>query len=90
MCIVRFQFVFSFKIGEQYPHEPPKVGWILNYGIYCSLQCCGSMNSVTDPAIFVSALQDVNNNKKLFCLLLFEGTFTSFFKEKSHTELTKK
>jgi hypothetical protein len=32
-----------------------------------------------DPAIFVSDLQDVN---KVFCLLLFEGTFTSFFKDK--------
>jgi hypothetical protein len=32
-----------------------------------------------DPAIFVSDLQDV---KKKFCLLLFEGTFTSFFKDK--------
>ncbi len=32
-----------------------------------------------DPAIFVSELQDIN---KIFCLLLFEGTFTSFFKVK--------
>jgi len=34
-----------------------------------------------DPAIFVSDLQDVNK-KYFFCLLLFEGTFTSFFKDK--------
>jgi hypothetical protein len=33
-----------------------------------------------DPVIFVSDLQGVN--KKFFCLLLFEGTFTSFFKDK--------
>jgi hypothetical protein len=36
-----------------------------------------------DSAIFVSDLQEVN--KKLlyvFCLLLFEGTFTSLFKDK--------
>jgi hypothetical protein len=33
-----------------------------------------------DPALFVSDLQDAN--KKFFCLLLFEGTFTSFFKDK--------
>jgi hypothetical protein len=36
-----------------------------------------------DPAIFVSDLQDIN--RKLFfsiCLLVFEGTFTSFFKDK--------
>jgi hypothetical protein len=32
----------------------------------------------TDPAIFVSDLQDVN---KKFFILLFEGTFTSFFKD---------
>ena len=38
-----------------------------------------------DPALFVSDLEDANNNKKFspnfFCLLLFEGTFT-FFKDK--------
>jgi hypothetical protein len=33
-----------------------------------------------DPTIFVSDLQDTN--KKLFCLLFFEGTFTSFFMDK--------
>jgi hypothetical protein len=33
-----------------------------------------------DPVIFVSDLQDVN--KKLFFLLHFEGTLTSFFKDK--------
>jgi hypothetical protein len=32
----------------------------------------------SDPAIFVIDLQD----KKVFCLLHFEGTFTSFFKNK--------
>ncbi len=38
------------------------------------------------PAIFVIDLQDANKKilfvKKNFCLLLFEGTFTSFFKDK--------
>ncbi len=43
------------------------------------------MDPDSDPAIFVSDLQDVN--KKLFfvfnlLLLLFDGTFTSFFKDK--------
>jgi hypothetical protein len=37
-----------------------------------------------DPAIFVIDLHDANNKqisfKKFFCLLLFKGTFTSFFK----------
>jgi hypothetical protein len=31
-----------------------------------------------DPAIFISDLREV----KRFCLLLFEGTFTSFFQNK--------
>jgi hypothetical protein len=39
-----------------------------------------------DPAIFVIDLQDANKkpnlNKKFFYLLLFEGTFTSFSKDK--------
>jgi hypothetical protein len=38
-----------------------------------------------DHAIFVIDLQDANKNqlkKKIFCLLLFEGTFTLFFKDK--------
>jgi hypothetical protein len=40
-----------------------------------------------DPAIFVIDLQDANKKlifaKKFFCLLLLEGTFTSFSKIKS-------
>jgi hypothetical protein len=39
-----------------------------------------------DPAIFATDLQDVNKKLvllKVFCLLLFEGTFTSFSKIKS-------
>jgi hypothetical protein len=48
-------------------------------------------DSDPDPAIFFSDLQDVNKNKKYFCLpvLLFEGTLTSFFKDKIHKEITK-
>jgi hypothetical protein len=43
------------------------------------------MDPDPDPAIFAIDLQEAN--KKLFfyiffCLLLFEGTFTSFFKDK--------
>jgi hypothetical protein len=43
-----------------------------------------------DPAIFVIDLQDANKKltKKIFCLLLFEGTFTSFFRDKSKKEVT--
>jgi hypothetical protein len=41
-------------------------------------------DSDPDPAIFVIDLQDANKKQilknKFFCLLLFEGTFTSFFK----------
>jgi hypothetical protein len=39
-----------------------------------------------DPAIFVIILQDASKklifSHKFFCLLLFEATFTSFFKGK--------
>jgi hypothetical protein len=35
---------------------------------------------VPDPGIFVSDLQD--DNKKVFCLLLFEATYTSFLEDK--------
>jgi hypothetical protein len=42
------------------------------------------------PAIFVIDLEDANKIIILiFCLLSFEGTFTSFFKEKSQKEVTK-
>ncbi len=37
----------------------------------------------SDPAIFISDLQDVKNIFfDVFCLLLFEGTVTSIFKDK--------
>jgi hypothetical protein len=41
-------------------------------------------DSDQDPAIFVIDLQNANKKQKkmFFCLLLFEGTFTSFFKDK--------
>jgi hypothetical protein len=46
--------------------------------------CLWLMNS--DPAIFITDLQDANKasfeKKKFFCLQFFEGTFTSFFKDK--------
>jgi hypothetical protein len=45
-----------------------------------------------DPALFIIDLQDaikIQLKKKFFCLLLFEGTFTSFFKDKSPKEVTK-
>jgi hypothetical protein len=39
-----------------------------------------------DPAIFIIDLQDANKKQifkiKFFCILPFEGTFTSIFKEK--------
>jgi hypothetical protein len=49
-------------------------------------------DSDPDPALFIIVLQDANKNqlkKKFFCLLFFEGTFTSFFKDKSSKEVTK-
>jgi hypothetical protein len=43
-----------------------------------------------DPSIFIIDLQDTNKNlifkKKFSCILLFEGTFTSFFKDKKSTK----
>jgi hypothetical protein len=51
------------------------------------------MDPDADPTIFVIELQDSNKKrifKKVFLLLLFEGTFTSFFKKiKSPKEVTK-
>jgi hypothetical protein len=43
------------------------------------------MNPDSDPrsSIFIIDLQDANKKliqKKVFCILLFEGTFTSLFK----------
>ncbi len=38
-----------------------------------------------DPAVFVIDRQDANKNnflKKFFCLLILEGSFTSFYKDK--------
>jgi hypothetical protein len=39
-----------------------------------------------DPFIFIIDLQDANKKmklkKKFFCIVLFEGTFISFFKDK--------
>jgi hypothetical protein len=59
-------------------------------------QCSGSMTFFgVDPRILLfSSLtfkMPTKNKfkKKFFCLLLFEGTFTSFFKDKSKKEVTK-
>jgi len=43
------------------------------------------MDPDPDPSIFIIDLQDANKKiiyKKFFCIFLFEGTFTSFFKDK--------
>jgi hypothetical protein len=46
-----------------------------------------------DPAIFAIDLQDASKKlifeHKFFCLLLFEGTCTSFFKDKKTKRVTK-
>jgi hypothetical protein len=46
-----------------------------------------------DPAIFVIDLQDASKKiifySNFFCLLLFEGTFTLFFKDKKSKKATK-
>ncbi len=43
------------------------------------------MDPDPDPTVFIIDLQDANKKllkKKFFCILLFEGTFASFFKDK--------
>jgi hypothetical protein len=49
------------------------------------------MDPDQDPSIFITDLQDAN--KKLFfkfsCILRFEGTFTSFFKDKKSKKIHK-
>jgi hypothetical protein len=51
-------------------------------------------DSDPDPAIFVIDLQDANKKptkkKTFFRLLLFEGTLTSFFKDKKSKRVTNK
>jgi hypothetical protein len=55
-------------------------------------------DSDPDPAIFITDPQETNKKqtflKKFFCILLFEGTFPSFFKDKkskrSHKTAEKK
>jgi hypothetical protein len=52
-----------------------------------------SPDPVPDPAISVIDLQDAIKKQIFdtifFCLLLFEGTFTSFFKDKKSKRATK-
>jgi hypothetical protein len=46
-----------------------------------------------DLAIFIIDLQDAGKTKfltKFFCTILFEGTFTSFFKDKKSKRSHKK
>ncbi len=45
-----------------------------------------------DPAIFIIDFQDANKNlilKKVSCILIFEGTFTLFFKDKKSKQSHK-
>ncbi len=46
-----------------------------------------------DPSIYIIDLQDANKKlmfkKKVFCILLFEGTLHHFSKLKSQKEVTK-
>ncbi len=56
--------------------------------LWIQIQICGLMDPDADPnpAVLIIDLQDANKKlifwKKLFFALLFEGTFTSFFKDK--------
>jgi hypothetical protein len=55
--------------------------------------CLMDPDSDPDPAIFVIDLQYANRKLiiflNFFCLLLFEGTFTSFFKDKKSKRSNK-
>jgi hypothetical protein len=55
--------------------------------------CLLLMDPDPDPAIFVIDLQDASKKlifqHNVFCLLLFEATFTSFFKDKISKRVTK-
>jgi hypothetical protein len=46
-----------------------------------------------DPSYFIIDLQNANKKtiyqNKFFCILLFEGTFTSFFKGKKSKKVIK-
>jgi hypothetical protein len=56
-----------------------------NHDIWVWIQIRGVMPLTMDPdpAIFILDLQeDATKKSKFFCLLLFEGTFTSFLKDK--------
>jgi hypothetical protein len=52
------------------------------------------MDPDPDPAVFAIDIQVANKKliigKIIFCLLLFEGKFTSFFKDKKLKRVTKK
>jgi hypothetical protein len=55
--------------------------------------CLWLMDPDPDPDIFVIDLQDANKKQifkhNFFCLLLFEATFTPFFKDKKSNRVTK-
>ncbi len=68
------------RVGIQYRR------FFLNCSVADPCLCLMDPDSDPDPAIFVVDLQDANKklivSKKFFCLLLFQRTFTSFFKDK--------
>jgi hypothetical protein len=46
-------------------------------------------DSEADPSIFIIDQQKTPLKNKIFCILLFDGNFTSFSKIKSQKEVTK-
>ncbi len=74
---VDFWFFWSFALGKAIPMSSFPDAWHFGMTPYLWL-----MNP--DPAFFVSDLQDAIS---FICRLLFEGTFTSFFTDKSHKNL---
>ncbi len=77
-------------LGNYHPSSPPSPkkcsvadSWHLCTDPNPLIRASSLMNS--DPAIFVIDLHEANKTlffSKFFCSLLFEGTITSFFKDK--------
>jgi hypothetical protein len=55
--------------------------------VHCQCQCCGSVkdgSGSADPYFWLT-----DPDPAIFLLITFEAIFTSFFKDKSHKEVTK-
>ncbi len=86
---IRIQALFRSRLVFLSPflqRDYPTHSWTFWCGSGCADPYLRLMDPDPDPAIFVIDLQNANKKliekKKFFCLLLFECTFTLFFKDK--------